>query len=229
MDADRKPVFIVARAGKLPARNFFKSTVSVAKEYLFVFKNDDLLSPFFNGKALVKLEPDGCFLKDGRWVDRSGTETTPGQVLQPVDEAAAVETGDIPDERKAQEALKRLGNEFTTLGYNFSVIAGESPNKKCRRLAGDLWEVETSDGKVSYVLSQLESTNGFSCGLLAVKHNRTRKWGYADPEGNLVVPPKYDEAKAFKDNRAWARVGKQYFILKREAVPCMDGQPLKQM
>ena len=64
----------------------------------------------------------------------------------------------------------------------------------------------------------MESVNGFSCGLIAVKALSNQKWGYADYNGNLIVPPKYDEAKPFNNNRTWARLGKNYFIIKREAV-----------
>ena len=89
--------------------------------------------------------------------------------------------------------------------------------KSCRRLAGDLWEIVSLAGERSLVLSKMETLNGFSCGLIMVKNTSSRKWGYADYKGNLVVAPKYDEVNPFSNDRTWARLEKRYFLIKREA------------
>ncbi|HHT24275.1 MAG TPA: WG repeat-containing protein [Clostridiaceae bacterium] len=205
MDKDWKSVFIASIVTKVPTGDAFKFGIVSTSSYLFSYKIDDLFSPFSNGKAWVRLSQDGRYLKDGRWINKAGQETTAGEKLTPT------ETVISPDEKKAQEVLERLSSYFTRLG-------GEDPHKSCRRVIGDLWEIEAHDGKKSFVFSQMESVNGFSCGLIAVKALSNQKWGYADYNGNLIVPPKYDEAKPFNNNRTWARLGKNYFIIKREAV-----------
>ncbi|NLJ70051.1 MAG: WG repeat-containing protein [Clostridiaceae bacterium] len=211
MDKNWKSIFVVSNAEKIPARDAFKYGVGEAKTYLFTYDINDLFSPFLNDKAWTRLSRDGRLLKDGRWIDKTGKDIT-GPPIPPLEETQKMaEISNSTDEIKAREALERLGNRFTTEGGSF-------PHKSCRRLIDDLWEIEAKDGKKSLVFSQLESLSGFSCGLIAVKDLSTQKWGYADQYGNLIVPPKYDEAKSFKNNRTWARQGKNYFIIKREAI-----------
>lgn len=211
MDKDWKSIFVVSDARKIPARDAFKYGVGEAKTYLFTYDINDLFSPFSNGKAWTRLSHEGRFLKEGRWIDKAGRDTTGGPIPPLGNSQKMAEISNSPDEIAARTALERLGNRFTTEG-------GEFPHKSCKRIVGDLWEVEAKDGKKSFVFSQMESLSGFSCGLIAIKDLSSRKWGYADLHGNLIVPPKYDYAKPFNNNRTFARIGKKYFIIKREAM-----------
>ncbi|HHU52998.1 MAG TPA: WG repeat-containing protein [Clostridiaceae bacterium] len=211
MDENWKSMFIVSKAENIPARDAFKYGVGEAKTYLFIYDINDLFSPFSNGKAWTRLSREGRILKDGRWIDNTGQDIS-GAPIPPLEKTQKMaEISNSPDEIKAREALERLGSRFTTEGGYF-------PHKRCRRLIGDLWEIEAKDGKKSFVLSQMESLSGFSCGLIAVRDLSVKKWGFADQYGNLVVPPIYDYVRPFNNNRTIALEGKKYYIIKREAI-----------
>lgn len=47
--------------------------------------------------------------------------------------------------------------------------------------------------------------DGYSCGLLAFKENG--KWGYLDKEGNIVIPPQWDDADDFDEGFASVFIG----------------------
>ena len=211
MDKDWKSVFVASNAGKIPVRDAFKHGIGEAKSYLFEYDINDLFSPISKGKAWTRLSRDGRFLTEGRWIDKDGKDTT-GAPIPPLGNTQKMaEISTSPDEIKAREVLERLGNRFTTEG-------GWFPHKSCKRIVGDLWEIEARDGKKSLVFSQMESLSGFACGLIAIKDLSTRKWGFADHYGNLIVPPKYDYVKPFNNNRTFARLGEKHFIIKREVV-----------
>lgn len=210
MDSNLKKVFAVASIGKVSFEDAFKFGVTETKSYIFGFDINDLLSPFSNGKAFIKLSWNGQFLKDGRWIDNTGKNTSPGQKPAPTNLSGITQTANTPDEMEAQRIYERLKDKSL-------YVYGGIYRKSCRRVAGDLWEIVSLADKISYVFSKMETTNGFSCGLIMVKDMSSRKWGYADHNGDLAVAPKYDEVSPFSNGRAWARLGKQYFIIQREA------------
>ena len=210
MDSNLKKVFTVASISKASFEDAFKFGVTETKTYIFRFDINDLLSPFSNGKAFVKFSGNGQFLKDGRWIDNTGKNTSPGQKPAAMNLSSITQTVNTPDEMEALKIREKLKEK--------SLYAhGGIFRKSCRRVAGDLWEIVSLADKVSYVFSKMETANGFSCGLIMVKDTSSRKWGCSDHNGDLVVAPKYDEVSPFNSNRAWARLGKQYFILQREA------------
>ncbi len=210
MDNNWKTIFVVANIGKVSLGDAFKYGITETKSYIFGFDINDLLSPFSNGKAFVKLYWDGQFPKDGRWIDNAGKSTSPGQKPAPTKLGGIPQTVNSPDDIEAQKTCERL-QEKSLYAY------GGIFRKSCRRIVGDLWEIISLAGEVSYVFSKMETTNGFSCGLIRVRDRVSQKWGYSDHNGNLVVSPKYDEVSPFSNGRAWARLGKQYFIMQREA------------
>lgn len=210
MGSDWKSAFVVSTVGKVSVEEAFKYGVTEAKSYIFGYSIDDLLSPFSSGKALVKLSWGGQYLKDGRWIDSAGKGTSAGQTPASKKPNNPAKAASSPDEIEARKICEKLKEKQL-------YVHGGIFRKSCRRIAGDLWEIVSLSGESSLVLSKMESTDGFSCGLIMAKNGASQKWGYADCKGNMVVAPKYDEANAFSNDRAWARLGKRYFIIKRDA------------
>jgi hypothetical protein len=177
---------------------------------IFTFQIDNLLSPFFQGKAFNSLYVDESCIFESRWIDKKGETTSEGEILKI--EKPAVPTVNTPqsqDEADAKLIINGLHGKFTPLLY-YSV-------KGCRRVLGDLWQIDKTNGEMQFRISKLESVTGFSYGLIAVKEKKTKKIGYVDHEGHFATEVIYDKARHFDNNRTWARRGKQYYILKREA------------
>ncbi|MDR1688762.1 MAG: WG repeat-containing protein [Clostridiales bacterium] len=184
------------------------SDMSYGMPYIFNFQIDDLLSPFFEGKAFIKLSADGKYLKKGRWIDKNGESTSEGKKLNI--EKPAAGAAESPDDKKAKLIIDSLRGKYTPLPYN--AIKG------CHRILGDFWQLIKNSDELLFNISKLESVSGFSCGLLAVKEKSSKKIGFIDHEGQIAMEAKYDEAEHFNNNRTWVRQGKQYFILKREVI-----------
>ncbi|MDR1823827.1 MAG: hypothetical protein LBR27_00570 [Bifidobacteriaceae bacterium] len=85
-----------------------------------------------------------------------------------------------------------------------------------QQVAGDLWLEQVEGGEPRAIVSSLETTTGFFCGLLAVQDPRTRKAGFVTQEGAFVTAVKYDQVWPFRRDHTWAKVGKQFVILSRE-------------
>lgn len=62
---------------------------------------------------------------------------------------------------------------------------------------GDIAEIPfvLTDGKATVSDVQYEAAGAFNCGVVPVKQNG--KWGYADTEGNLVIPCEYDATEGY--------------------------------
>jgi hypothetical protein len=208
LNSQWKRATLVANINKIPRDDVLKFGITQVKEFIFDYKLEDLLFPFYKGKALVMLSADGRLLEEGRWIDKTGMEKNSGQ--KPPRKEKPDSTGDKADKEAIKQIVESLGDQFAPLPFPLPT------RKSCRRLGGDIWEIVSSTGDISFGFSKLESINEFSCGLMAVMDESSGKTGFVNHEGNMVVAAKYDDAKPFSDNRTWARLGNEHFILKRE-------------
>ncbi|MDR1110061.1 MAG: WG repeat-containing protein [Deltaproteobacteria bacterium] len=204
LNDDWESVSIVSKIGKTTLKDAFNFGITEGKSLLFGYGIDYLLMPFLDGKARVRLSPDGHLVKEGRWIDRDGNAASPGTLASP----GHVALSSTPDRKAELKAMGRLQGRYRP--------TEDVTHKSCRRIAGDLWEIESYAGKYEIVLSKMESIGGYSCGLLPVRDSTTGKKGFVNEKGKVIVHPKYDDAIPFKANRCWARIGKRYYILRRD-------------
>jgi hypothetical protein len=203
LNDDWESALIVSKIGKTTLIDAFWSGNIDGKLLLFGYGIDYLLMPFLDGKARVRLSPDGHIVEDGRWIDMDGNAASPGTMASP-------EHGTLSSTpaRKAElKLMRRLKGRFRP--------TEDITHKFCRRITGDLWEIESYAGKSEIILSKMESVGGYSCGLLLVKDISTGKKGFVNEKGKVIVHPKYDDAIPFRANRCWARIGKRYYVLRR--------------
>lgn len=70
------------------------------------------------------------------------------------------------------------------------------------------------------------STSEFKEGLLLIRDNKSEKFGFMDKMGDIVIKCKYDEAKAFSNERALVRKGdKWHFIDKKGKIVIKNIRP----
>ena len=187
------------------ARDSHKATAGDAFKYgkiegvTFLEPIDTLMSPFVNGLATVRVKQVTDRVAQAaaaRLIDHQGNTVA----MVP----AAVPTGGAADDF------------VPPLPPNFEADTSPFERRSVGRVAGDAWIAITMANKEKAILSQFETTRGFFCGLLQVVDRTTKKTGFVDPTGTVVIPPIYDQAKRFRDNRTWARIGKQYYALSRD-------------
>jgi hypothetical protein len=215
MDAAWNPAFTVAR-------DAHQGTIGEAFRHgkvesrLFLEPVSQLMEPFRDGRAAVwirqvteRIAGESSDKKGnpaGRWVDRAGN-TLPGRP-QPQSQLGDL---DIPESEEDRQLAARLSP--------YGLIPKRFPNrrKSVQRVLGDMWLETFADGEMAPLLSSLETTAGFFCGLHEVTTSAGKcHSGWADPHGQVLVPPQFDETGGpFRANRTWARTGRDYFALSR--------------
>ena len=104
--------------------------------------------------------------------------------------------------------------------YVYFARGGHEAYLHLEKIADNVWLTITKEGE-KLVFSEFESPTRFSEGLAPFRKLVSKNkflFGYMDPRGNVVVPPKYNEAKPFSGGYAFVESDSGGLLLRREAV-----------
>lgn len=97
----------------------------------------------------------------------------------------------------------RHGHAYVAARYLPKLFSGSREHLVARILPGSGWSYIDRSGKVvvRHVATMDNDASAFHHGLVRV--NRDGKWGLADEEGRLVVPPSYDGILDYQPGLGW--------------------------
>jgi len=188
--------------------------VKINGKYGFIDKSDkevtrrryDDAQPFKEGFAKVYLDGNYGF------IDKTGTEITrlKYDYVEPFSEGMA-----IVKFRNKYGFIDRTGKEVIPLKYESAGGFSDGLSSVSFGFMGQQHAyIDRSDNEVIRLKSGITAYD-FSEGLARAYDNKTRKWGFIDKTGNIIIQPQYDEALSFFDGLARVkREGKYGFINK---------------
>lgn len=189
---------------------------------------NDILSPFENETAVVKIKSISTYVSGGLWdaisgnndinincearlIDYSGTEINdPDLLSERLAGVKNISSNDPPAKPEAEILESEVTRKLRENGYTPKFTAARI---SCEMLVPYMWSVIDSSGNQKFVTSALETKQGFWCGLIQVSKNGL--YGFADTNAEIIIEPIYDEVLAFENNVGFARKDKQWYILKR--------------